>query len=460
MLPFSAEQTWLKCINPECGHKADLLMERKFTCPLCRSLYDIEHNFSYMPLRGGRFISKGSLTYNFTKMFRARRSSSQDPRNPINNSGVWGFKEFIMPYLPNEHIVSLGEGNVPIMPAGPNLLKWVGGSLDLYIIYEGISPTGSFKDMGMTVRTSVAKTAGITHESCASTGDTSASAAAYAAKAGINCSVILPKGGITPVQLMQPLAHGAQIIQIPGNFDDCMRVLRDLVENYGVYPANSLHPARIEGHQATVFLIAQHFDWKLPDWIAIPVGNGSNSSSIGKALRLLQRFGYENKTQILGCQASANAAFAMSWKEAKGALKDTPDPKKWLEIYERKMKSFHVGETTATAAKILNATSKAKVIREINHSNGAMEVASERMLNKAVSVCGSDGFLICPQTGIALDGVRRAVKAGQIKKGQRVIVVSTATGLKFGESIAVKLAGNIINANNASTKTVASILGL
>jgi len=440
--PFTVEQTWLSCIG--CGYKTDLLDERKFRCPKCGDLYDIEHDFS--------LLNKGF--YGYIKIFDERVALiASNLDNPTIRSGVWRFKEWIMPFMPDNLIISLNEGIVPIVRAGQHLRDWV-GDIDLYIIMEGMTPTGSFKDFGGTVVITVAKAAGIKAVGCASTGDTSAMASAYAAAAGIKCAVILPEGKVTAVQLAQPLVYGARVIILPGDFDDCMQVMQELVAKYEVYPVNSLMPARIEGHQATVFQIAQHFGWQLPEWIAAPIGNGSNCSSIGKALRLLERFGVKKISRILGCQAEVANPLGRAWylveKEGQAALEE------WKAEY----KPVKVGETSATAARIGNPVSRDKVMREIVHSQGAMEVATEHDLNEAVAVCGKDGHFVCPQTGIALTGVRNAVKKNWIRKGEKVVVVSTATGLKFTETAAAHLQHNIISAKDCRTETVAEILNI
>jgi len=445
--PFTIEQTWLSCIG--CGYKTDLLDERKFRCPKCRNLYDIDHNFINRNLA---FLNKrmGDYIEIFDERVALNARESEDPKD---YSGVWRFKEWIMPFLPDNLIVSLHEGNVPIIQAGKYLSKWV-GDVELYIILEGMTPTGSFKDFGGTVMMSVANAAGIKAIACASTGDTSAMAAAYAAAAGIQCVVILPKGKITAVQLSQPLVYGAKVILLPGDFDDCMQVMQELVANYGIYPANSLNPARIEGHQATVFQIAQYFGWRLPEWIAVPIGNGSNCSSVGKALRLMKRFGQVLISQILGCQSEAANPLGKSWNLAQ------KDGKVSLEAWKVKYEPVKVGETTATAARIGNPVSRDKVMREIVHSYGAMQMTTEHDLNEAVSICGKDGYFVCPQTGIALAGVRNAVNKGWIRKGEKVVVVSTATGLKFTETAVAHLQHNIISVNDCRINTVARVLNL
>jgi len=373
--------------------------------------------------------------------------------DPTFHSGVWRFKEWIMPFIPNDQIITLKEGVVPIVRAGKNLSRWVGADIDLWLILEGITPTGSFKDFGGTVLITVAKAAGVSAITCASTGDTSAMAAAYAANAGLKCAVILPRGKVTAAQLAQPLVHGAKVITLPGSFDDCMRVMQDLVK-LGAYPANSLNPSRIEGHQATVFQVAQYFGWELPDWIAVPVGNGSNVTSLGKAMRLMERFGLKSKSRILGCQSRAASPLAKSWNLTAKSGKD------FLKEWKKNFKPMKVGETTATAARIGDPVSRDKAMRELVYSNGAMQIAKEKDLNKAVAVCGLDGHFICPQTGIALAGVREAVRKGWIKNGEMVVVVSTATGLKFTESAVRNLQKNIIDAKDCETNTVAKILKL
>lgn len=447
--PFSIKQTWLRCIG--CGHISDLLEERKFRCPECGDLYDIMHDFSFLNITSEDLIT----TFNA----RANKVGLGNSTNPKFLSGIWRFKEWIMPFLPDEFIVTLGEGNVPITRAGRNLMNWIGGDIDLHIIQEGMTPTGSFKDFGGTVMMTIAKTIGIDAVACASTGDTSAMAAAYATKAGIKCAVILPKGKVTAAQLAQPLVHGAEIITLPGDFDDCMKVMQSLVKDYGVFPANSLNPSRIEGHQATVFLIAQHFGWKLPNWITAPVGNGSNCSSIGKALRLIKNQvpGIVG-SKILGCQSKAANPLARSWNVAySGNWEPGIDRQgQWLKAFE----PVRCGETTATAARIGDPVSRDKVVREIQSSQGAMCTIQENDLNEAVSICGRDGIFVCPQTGTALAGVRDAVKKGWIKKNETVVVVSTATGLKFTESASSKLEHRILEAKDCNTETVAEMMNL
>jgi len=419
------KNTWLQCIN--CGFKTDLLAERKFRCPKCNDLFDVIHNIpNFDP----------SI---WTEMFNARKYS------PLFNSGVWRFKEWIMPEIIHNDIVSLGEGIVPIIPAGPNLQKWIGNNVGVWLILEGQSLTGSFKDFGMTVLMSVAKAAKVRAIICASTGDTAPAAAAYASVAGIPCAVVMPK--ITPLsQILQTKLFGAKIILLPGPFDECM----DTVQELNIYLANSINPSRIEGHQATVFLTAQFFDWRLPDWFAVPIGNGSDATSLGKGLRLMKSQRFKASSKILGCQSEAANPLYLSWRKA-GGYKAT------RESWEAAYKPVQVGKTIATASRIGNPVSYKKVIREITAAKGSMMEVSEKELREGVLVCSKDGYFPCPQTGKAIAGTKKAVEIGLIKPGEWVVIVSTATGLKFTQPF-MNTPADITEAPDCKTETVAKIL--
>jgi len=440
-------KSWLQCIK--CGNKQDLYQTRKFECP-CGGLYDVIHDHSDLRKKGPAKCKQ---------LFDSRCKPGPEVRH---NSGVWRFHELVMPSLPLEDIVSLGEGVLPFWPAGKNLKKWVGGDLDLWIIPEGLTPTGSFKDFGGTVAFSVAKKAGIKTIACASTGDTSAMAAAYAAAAGIRCAVYLPKGQVTGIQVDQLRAYGAKVVMIPGSFDDCMRIVRQLALAERIFPINSINPTRIEGHQASVFLAAQFFNWNLPDAFIVPVGNGSNSSSIGKGMRVLYDLGLvKNRAKLIGVQSEAANPLARSWEsflQASPRHNQTPTIEGWQEIYTPVKK---LGKTTATAARIGDPVSKLKVMREITQSGGEMLTTSEAELNEAVMVATRDGHFVCPQTGTALAGLRQAVKRGFIKKGQRVVVIGTATGLKFSK-VPQKYADPslIVEASSCDVEKAAKLIGV
>ena len=442
---YNGNVSFLKCIG--CGYETDLLLERKFLCPHCGSLYDVEHNFDQLRFQG---ISAYKQIFDN----RCRSKSPYSPDSVLHRSGVWRFHELIMPGLDVSDIVSWGEGIVPFVPAGNNVRRWVGGNLDLWFHLQGLNPTGSFKDMGGTVAISVAKKGGIKIAGCASTGDTSAMGSAGTAAAGMKCVVFLPKDQVTDVQISQPLAYGARIIFVPGSFDDCWRLMKKLIELGLIFPINSFNPTRIEGHQATVFLTYQFFGWERPDIFVVPIGNGSNSSSIGKGMRLMRDLGFvPDLAKIIGVQSEAANPLAASWEEVQqnGVVSSV---EKWKKIYKPR---DVLGDTTATAARIGNPVSWEKVMREVVASEGAVLTAQERDLNEAVMVAGRDGHGICPQTGTALAGLRQAVERGLVKKGAHVVVVSTATGIKF-PNVPVSFGGSLIR--TAKTCELAEVMDL
>lgn len=434
----------LRCM--QCHATVPLYGTVQFRCS-CGGLYDVCHNFN---------IAREHVQ-RWKKIFDSR--CRPHPSNVLTQSGVWRFHELVMPSLSVDDIVTLGEGIMPMWPAGKNLRNWIGGDLDLWIMPEGLTPTGSFKDFGGTVMISVAKASGVKALGCASTGDTSAMASAYGAAAGMTVVVILPRGQVTAVQLAQPIAYGAKVITIPGSFDDCMHIVEELVAAGRIFPANSINPSRIEGHQATVFLAVQFFDWQMPDWFVVPVGNGSDTSSIGKGMRTLRDLGFVNHiARILGVQSEAADPLARSWAVAsKMAGASKVDADQWRRVY---FPQNDLGETVATAARIGNPVSYRKVMREICISDGAIISASERALIEAVSVAGSDGHFVCPQTGTALAGLKDAFYRGLINPGERVVVVSTAAGIKFPDVAAKFGKTSAIDASSCDTEEVAQIIGV
>ncbi|HAM88637.1 MAG: Threonine synthase [Candidatus Falkowbacteria bacterium GW2011_GWC2_38_22] len=432
--------TRLRCIR--CGYETSLLKERDFQCE-CGGLYDVVHELepnSFEHLTGV-FDERAMMSYR----------ASNDPKI---TSGVWRFKELIMPGLDDSEIVTLGEGNYPIVPFGKNLKEWIGGDLDGWLVLEGVGPTNSFKDNGGTVLISVAKKTGVKLIGAPSTGDTSAMVAAYASIAGMVCCVVLPDGQITPVQITQPLVHGSKVILLPANFDICKDNFFAIAKTGLIDFASSKNPTRIEGHQSTVFRIAQHFGWALPDAIVFPVGNGSNGSSIGKAQRTLQAIGYKGRiSRLVGAQSHAACPLAKSFLTFEYAS-EYPTIKEWEEQYN----PMEVGETAATAARIGDPVSYLKILREIIFSDGCMDFANEEDLMEAVAICGKDGRFICPQSGTALAVLKKRVEKGTIAPGSRVCVICTADGIKFCDAAVKSLLPTVVKAKDASVETLEALM--
>ena len=350
------------------------------------------------------------------KLWESRYKRTQWPFS----SGVWGKKEMVLPTIPDEHIVSLDEGGTNLFWAerfGREL-----GVQDLWVKQCGVSHTGSFKDLGMTVLVSqvnhMIKSGkhDIMGVACASTGDTSAALAAYCAAAGITSVVLLPRGKISPAQLIQPIANNALTLALDTDFDGCMELVQQLTEDKKLYLANSMNSLRVEGQKTVGIEIVQQFDWEVPDWIFIPGGNLGNVSALYKGLEEIMALGIINRMpRIVCCQAEAANPLYLAYKSG------------WKEFH-----AVTAGETQASAIRIGNPVSRTKAIKALMKWEGRVEQASEQELANAMARADRTGLFNCPHTGVALAGLIKFVERGEIAANHRVVVVSTAHGLKFG----------------------------
>jgi len=345
-----------------------------------------------------------------------------DTRSRVNSwpygSGVWGKKEWVLPELDNEHVVSMYEGNTNLFWAeryGREL-----GVEDLWIKQCGNSHTGSFKDLGMTVLVSMVKDmrargVPIPAVACASTGDTSAALAAYAAAAGIPAVVFLPRGKVSVAQLIQPVANGAIVFSLDTDFDGCMEIVQQVAERDGIYLANSMNSLRIEGQKTVGIEIVEQFDWEAPDWLVIPGGNLGNVSALAKGLDMLLDLGLIDRKPRIAC-AQAEAANPLYLSYQRG-----------FQVFE----PIHARPTLATAIQIGNPVSAQKAIAALQRYDGIVEQASEAELAEACARADRTGLFNCPHTGVALAATEKLVAQGVIRKSDRVVVLSTAHGLKF-----------------------------
>jgi threonine synthase len=327
----------------------------------------------------------------------------------------------VLPQLRPENIVSLGEGFTPLLPA-PRLAKaW--GLNDLWVKQCGISHTGSFKDLGMTVLVSAVAQMmadGLTPVravACASTGDTSAALAAYAAAAGIPAIVFLPKGKISTAQLIQPIAHGAAVLALDTDFDGCMRIVKEVTQDNAIYLANSMNSLRVEGQKTAGIEIVQQLGWEVPDWIILPSGNLGNISALAKGLSLAKELGVIDKLpRLVAAQAErANPLY---------------------RAYQRgfdRLEPVTAGPTAASAIRIGDPVSYEKAVRALQQFDGVVEQASEDELADAAALADRAGLYACPHTGVALAVTAKLAHRGLIRSDQKVIVISTAHGLKFSD---------------------------
>jgi threonine synthase len=375
-----------------------------YRCPTCGGLLQVDHDIEALRDRAAAA---------WMRLFEDRYKRTAWPYG----SGVWGKKEWICPELRDENVVSMDEGGTNLFWAeryGRTL-----GLGDLWVKMCGNSHTGSFKDLGMTVLVSVVKQmmadgGEVRAVACASTGDTSAALAAYAAASGIPAIVILPRGLVTPAQLVQPLANGARVLAVDTDFDGCMTMIQRLAEEEGVYLANSMNSLRIEGQKTISVEIVQQFDWEVPDVVIIPGGNLGNVSALGAGFDMMRALGLITKRpRIVVAQAEAAnplyRAFMNNWQ----------------------FEPITAKPTQASAIRIGNPVSVWKAIRTLQEYDGIVEQASETELADAAARADLAGLFNCPHTGVALAALEKLVARGVIGKRDRTVVISTATGLKF-----------------------------
>lgn len=340
----------------------------------------------------------------------------------LDASGVWRYRELILP-VPEPYIVSRPEGNTGLYPVGiencgddrpgHRQIGYYAGLDQLFLKHEGENPTGSFKDRGMTAGVSMAHLLGARAVACASTGNTSASLASYAAQLGLPCIVFLPAAHVASGKLAQSLAYGATTVQIEGDFDAAMRLVEQVCNELGIYLLNSLNPYRIEGQKAIGFELLQQLDWQAPDWLVLPAGNLGNTSAIGKAFRQAHQMGLiSHLPRIAAIQAAGANPFYRSF------------------INGFKRREQVQAQTIATAIKIGNPVSYTRARRVIEESNGVVDEVTDDEILAAKSVIDRSGIGCEPASAATLAGARKLVERGVIKRDERVAGILTGNLLK------------------------------
>jgi threonine synthase len=379
----------LECI--ECGSRFKI-HERFFTCPKCGGLLEVEFEPSELKRRLDR-----------------KRLKAEAP-------SVWKYRAF-MPILDDSKIISLGEGGTPLYRCD-RLAREV-GIRELYVKFEGANPTGSFKDRGMTVGVTKALEFGAKIVACASTGNTSASLAAYAAKAGLKCVVLLPSGKVALGKLAQALIYGAQAIAVSGNFDEALAIVRRLCEEReDIYLLNSLNPFRLQGQKSIGFEVADQLGWKVPDRVVVPMGNCANIWAIYKGFFEFDAVGL------------ARGIPKMTGIQAEGAKPIVDAVKGGLD----KFKPVEKPETIATAIRIGNPVNGPKALRAIRASKGTAEAVSDREIIKAQKLMARlEGIGVEPASASTIAGLKKLVRQGAVKRDERVVCVATGHILKDPE---------------------------
>ncbi len=375
----------MRCI--ECGKSHD--MDRPvFACTSCGNLLEIQMD---------------------VKEAAKRLENSDFARRPLS---VWKYRE-LMPIGPKSDVVSLREGGTPLFECR-RLAKRL-GLRTLHVKFDGMNPTGSFKDRGMTVGVTKAKELGMKTVTCASTGNTSASLAAYAGVAGLRCVVLIPEGKVALGKLAQAMMHGSTVVSIKGNFDQALEMVMKSSETLGMYVLNSVNPFRIEGQKTAAFEVCDQLGGRAPDCLYIPVGNGGNSAAYWKGFSEYESLGkVKGHPKIRGIQAQGAAPIASMFAESTDRYVPVKHP-----------------DTVATAIRIGNPANWKKTIRAIRNSGGtASTVTDEEILSAQKLLAVHEGIFAEPAGAAALAGLVKDVEMGAVAKASEIVCVSTGHGLK------------------------------
>ncbi len=377
----------------------------------CRARFPVDEMIYNCPelrrVAGSRVSAGGIDVESVKRTWRERRTCNQ----MLDQSGVWRYRE-LLPFDGHHHqVVSLREGNTPLLNA--HRAAQYGGLDHLTFKHQGFNPTGSFKDNGMTCGVTQAIRLNRTRVACVSTGNTSASMAAYASAAGLDSIVFLPHGNISYGKLAQALEYGARTLQVEANFDQILALVRTLAERLGIYLLNSINPFRIEGQKSIIFEMMDQRDWNPPDWIVLPGGNLGNTSAFGKALRELCDLGFIHKMPRLAVIQAEGAAPFYDFVRLGGEFHSVPEP-----------------QTLATAIRIGDPVSWPKALHEITTSCGVVEKVSEQEIADAKAIVGQCGIGCEPASAATLAGIRKLTAAGVMRPADDVIAVLTGNVLK------------------------------
>jgi threonine synthase len=330
---------------------------------------------------------------------------------PENASGVWRFRE-LLPQVERDNIVTMSEGNTPLIP-----LRKAARTLrlpNLLAKHQGMNPTGSFKDTGISAAITMAKAAGFSWVCCASTGNTSASVAAYAGRAEMKSMVLLPAGQVAAGKLAQALEYGAHVLQLRTDFDGCLKILHEVVQRFPAYLLNSLNPYRLEGQKTVGFELMEQLDWQVPDHVIVPGGNLANGSALGKGFIELRGLGFiQSLPKISIIQAAGANPLVRTIRENGGT-----------ELIRVN------AETRATAIRIGNPASWRKAVSVLKNTGGACEEVSENEIAQAKAELGSEGIGCEPASAATLAGLKKLSAAGFVKAADKIVLILTGHMLK------------------------------
>jgi threonine synthase len=410
----------LRCVH--CG-KVQETADRMFRCTQCSEVLEVVY-----PEWAG---APPGFALRLKEIWRERRGSPL----PENASGVWRFRE-LLPLVDRNNIVTMSEGNTPLVQ-----LKKAARGLGLphlLVKHQGMNPTGSFKDTGVSAAITMAKAEGFSWVCCASTGNTSASVAAYAARAEMKSIVLLPSGQVAAGKLAQALEYGAHVLQLRTDFDGCLNVLHEVVRKFPAYLLNSLNPYRLEGQKTVAFELMEQLDWQVPDHVIVPGGNLANSSALGKGFMELRELGLvPSLPKISIIQAVGANPLVRTMREKDG--------KELVRVN---------AETRATAIRIGNPASWRKAVSVLKNTGGVCEDVSEREIAQAKTELGAEGIGCEPASAATLAGLKKLAGAGFVKPEETIVLVLTGHMLKDVDYMKQSPGQSLLGPMDADSDTV------
>jgi threonine synthase len=405
-----------RCITPSCAATCDL-SDTTFLCPLCGGLLDVAYDWN-------RLAPPKSL-----RDFEAKWA---DRGNPLSFSGVWRFRE-LLPFANPDKVLTIGEGQT-ILQRADGVAGYVGVAPGrLFLQYEGLNPSGSFKDNGMTAAFTHARMIGARRAACASTGNTSASLAVFCSSTGLMRAIVfIGSGKISYGKLAQALDHGALTVQIAGDFDDAMQRVQQVARRLGLYLVNSINPFRLEGQKTIMFRVLEALRWDMPDWIVVPGGNLGNVSAFGKAFMELTDLGLSDRWPRLAVINAAGANTFYQLYEGQGLRWNNgrPDAKLTADYYG-KLDAEHIRATTiASAIEINRPVNLSKALRALDRCCGVVREVTDQDILDAKAKVGAGGLGCEPASAASVAGARKLRQEGVIAAGERVVCILTGHQLK------------------------------
>ncbi len=408
-----------RCINPACRATVDLT-DTTFRCPVCGGLLDVAYDWDRLPV---------------PKSLRHFESKWANRNDPLDFSGVWRFRE-LFPFAPDHKIMTIGEGQT-LCQRADTVAAYTGMNPGrVFLQYEGMNPSGSFKDNGMTAAFTHARMTGATRAACASTGNTSASLAIYCAAGGgsppMRAVIFIGSGKISYGKLSQALEHGALTVQIAGDFDDALRQVQDVSRRLGIYLVNSVNPFRLEGQKTVMLRVLEALRWQVPDWIVVPGGNLGNVSSFGKAFIELQELGLIDRAPRLAVVNAAGADTFYQLYERHTLRWNAGDfDRNKYETYMSAMDAANRrADTLASAIEINRPVNLPKALRALERCGGVVREANDQEILDAKAKVGAGGLGCEPASAASVAGLLKLVKEGIVSKDETVVCVLTGHVLK------------------------------